>query len=136
MSPEILRVVLAIVLVAHGIGHVLFLGPAVRIVGWADQSGGSWLLSPTVGDAAAHAAGALVWAAATVLFVAAAAGLALAQEWWRPVALVGAFVSLAGIVVFWDGILTASAVPALIVDVAVIVGLLVAHWPSVDAVGA
>jgi hypothetical protein len=80
--------------------------------------------------------GAIVWAAATVLFVAAGTGLLLAMEGWRPIAVVAAVVSLVGILVFWDGILTASAVPALIVDVAVIVGLLVAHWPSVDAVGA
>ena len=136
MSPEILRVVLAIVLVVHGIGHVLFLGPALRVAAWADQSGGSWLLSSTIGDGGAHATGAIVWAAATVLFVAAGTGLLLAMEWWRPIAVVAAAVSLVGILVFWDGILTASAVPALIVDVAVIVGLLVAHWPSVDAVGA
>ena len=136
MSPEILRVVLAIVIVAHGIGHVLFLGPALRIASWADQSGGSWLLSATMGDGPAHAAGAVVWATATVLFVTAGIGLALTQEWWRPIALVGAVVSLVGIVACWDGILTASAVPALIVDLVVIVGLLIAHWPSVDAVGA
>ena len=136
MSPEILRVVLAIVLVAHGIGHVLFLGPALRVAAWADQSGGSWLLSPTLGDGGAHAAGALVWAAATVLFVLAGAGLLLAMEWWRPIAVLAAVVSLLGIVLFWNGILTASALPALIVDVALIVGLVIAHWPSADAVGA
>ncbi len=136
MSPEILRIVVAVVLIAHGIGHVLFLGPALRIASWAEQSGGSWLLSSTAGDGVAHAVGALVWAAATVLFVASGTGLLLSQEWWRPLAVVGAVVSLIGIFVFWDGILTASAVPALIVDVAVLVGLLVAHWPSVEAVGA
>ena len=104
--------------------------------GWADQSGGSWLLSSTIGDGGAHATGAIVWAVATVLFVAAGTGLLLAMEWWRPIAVVAAVVSLVGILVFWDGILTGERRAGADRRRGVIVGLLVAHWPSVDAVGA
>jgi hypothetical protein len=136
MSPDVLRITIAIVLAFHGIGHVLFLAPALRVATWADQTGGSWLLSSTVGDGAAHALGAAAWAAATILFVVAAAGLLMTQEWWRPVAVAGALISVVGIVVFWDGIATSSAAFALVVDIAVVVGLVVAHWPSVESVGA
>ncbi len=136
MSPDVLRVVLAVVLVMHGLGHVLFLGPALRLVDWAGQTGGSWLISAPLGDGPTHALGGLVWAASTVLFVVSAGGLLVSQEWWRPVALAGAVVSLFGIAVFWDGIATTSAAFALVVDVAIIVALAVIHWPSVEAVGA
>ena len=136
MSPDVVRIGLAVVLVFHGVGHVLFLAPALRLAGWADQTGASWLLGPTVGDGIAHAAGAIVWAASSILFVAAASGLLLTQEWWRPVAVAGAVVSLIGIVAFWGGIAPSGAIAALVVDVIVLVGLLLVRWPSATSIGA
>ncbi len=136
MSPEMLRIVLAAVLVMHGIGHVLFLGPALRVVEWADQTGGSWLLTSSLGDGVAHATGAVLWAVSIVLFVGSGIGLLATQDWWRTLAIGGAVVSLIGIALFWDGIASASAGPALVLDAAVLVALLVLHWPSSQAVGA
>jgi hypothetical protein len=135
MSPDVLRIGLAVVLVFHGLGHVLFLAPALRLASWADQTGGSWLLGAAFGDGIAHAAGAVVWAASAILFVGAASGLLLTQEWWRPMAVAGAVASLIGIVAFWGGIAPSSAIAALVIDVIVLVGLLVARWPSASAVG-
>jgi hypothetical protein len=136
MSPDVLRIGLAVVLIFHGIGHVLFLAPALRLASWADQTGASWLLGPAFGDGIAHAAGAVIWAVSAVLFVGAACGLLLTQEWWRPVAVAGAVVSVIGIVAFWGGIAPSSAVAALVVDAIVIVGLLVVRWPSATTIGA
>ena len=48
--------------------------------------------------------------------MAAASGLLLTQEWWRPMAVAGAVVSLIGIVAFWGGIAPSSAIAALVVD--------------------
>jgi len=136
MSPDVLRIGLAVVLVFHGVGHVLFLAPALRLAGWADQTGGSWLLGPAMGDGIAHGVGAVVWAASAILFVGAASGLLLTQEWWRPLVVAGAVVSLIGIVAFWGGIAPSSAIAALVVDVIVLASLLVARWPSATAIGA
>jgi hypothetical protein len=43
--------------------------------------------------------------------------------------------SIAGIVLFWDGIATTSAIFALAFDAIVLVALLVVEWPSSEAVG-
>lgn len=130
-----LTLILAVVLFAHGVGHVLFLAPALRVADWAGQTGHSWLLTATMGDSPSRAIAAVIWTASIVLFVAGAAGLLAGQAWWRPITVAGAIVSLVGLVVFWDGIATTSAVFAIVVDVLVLVALVVAHWPSTDAIG-
>jgi hypothetical protein len=115
---------IAIVLFAHGIGHVLFLAPTLRIADWAGQTGYSWALAPILGDGLARGIGTALWAGALALFVAAAGGYLVDATWWRTVALVASVVSAAGIVVMWNGIATSSAVFALVVDVIVIAALI------------
>jgi hypothetical protein len=122
-----LRMVLAAVVFAHGVGHVLFLGPALRVVDWADQSSRSWLLGATLGDGVTRAIASVVWAAAIVLFVAGVAGYLTDAAWWRTATIVASVVSLVGIVLFWDGLAMPSAVFALIVDLGILAALLIAH---------
>ena len=128
--------VIAVVVLAHGLGHVLFLGPALRLVDWAGQTSHSWALTATLGDVPARGIAALIWTAAIVLFTAGVAGFVTDHEWWRPITIAASIVSIAGLVLFWDGIATSSAVFALAFDVVLLVALLVAHWPSVETAGA
>ena len=59
-----LRIVLALVIAAHGIGHILFLVPLLGIADWG-QSTRSWLL---VDHTAARFVGSLLWIAVIVAF--------------------------------------------------------------------
>jgi hypothetical protein len=128
-----LNLVLAVVVLAHGVGHLLFFVPAVGLASWADQTGHSWLLTAAIGDASARTIAAFVWAVATILFVGGVAGYWMSQEWWRAVTIAAAVVSLVGIVVFWDGIATSSALMALVVDVLVLIALVWARWPAAQS---
>jgi hypothetical protein len=129
----VLNLALGVVLVAHGIGHVLFLAPALRLVEWAGQSSQSWLLSDVLGDPLTRAVAAVGWAAATILFLVGAFGFMTRLDWWRPVLLAGAVVSLAAIVVMWDGIATSNALMAAAVDVVVIAAIAWAIRPTTSA---
>jgi hypothetical protein len=129
----VLNLALGVVLVAHGIGHVLFLAPALRLVEWAGQSGQSWLLSDILGDPLTRAVAAVGWAAAMILFLVGAFGFMTRLDWWRPVLLAGAVVSLAGIVVMWDGIATSNALMAAAVDVVVLAAIAWASRPATSA---
>lgn|SRR5690242_631205 len=131
-----LRLVLAVVVLAHGVGHLLFLGPSLRIADWAGQTSHSWLLTGTIGDGPSRALASAIWIAAVVLFVAGVTAFLLDNPWWREITIVGSLVSIAGIVLFWDGIATSSAAFALGFDVVLLVSLLVAHWPAAETVGA
>jgi hypothetical protein len=131
-----LKLILAAVVLFHGIGHVLFLGPAIGAVDWAGQTGHSWALTGVLGDGPTRAVGAFLWIATIVLFVIGVAGFLTAQPWWVAVTVLASIASIAGIVLMWDGIATSSAAMALAVDVVILVALLVAHWPGSEIVGA
>jgi len=87
-----LRLLIVLVLVAHGIGHSI------------GVAGGGALL----------------------------AGL----DAWRALALASSVVSLVAIALFPQQLPAFSTVAAVVVDLAVMIGLLVLEWPSADAVGA
>ena len=127
---DALRIVVAIVVFAHGVGHILFLAPAAGLGAWADQTGHSWLLSATLGEGPAKTVATLLWSAVIVLFVAGVGGFLMGTDWWRAVTIAASVVSLVGIVVFWDGIATSSAIFALAADLVILAALLVAHWPA------
>ena len=129
MNNSLLRAILAIVVGAHGIGHILFLVPLLGIADWG-QSTCSWLFSGTGGNLAARILGSMVWIAATLGFIAVAVGLFGQTDWWRGLAIVSSGLSILGLVLFWNNPATSSAFFALIFDIAVLISLLILRWPS------
>jgi len=131
VSNEVVRAILAIIVGAHGIGHVLFLVPVLGLADW-EQSSSSWLLSSEV---LAKAVGGVIWAVALIGFVAAAIGMFSESSWWRTLAVVVSLVSLAGLALFWDNPPTQPVIAAAIFDVVVLLALLVFKWPPSSVVG-
>lgn len=126
-----LRIVLAIVLLAHGIGHSLGLLQVFRIATVNPQWGGdSWLLTGSLGTGAAQAVGVVVWAAAIAAFTAAAAVVMgwLPASWWAPLATGAAAISLVGLVLFPSAFPLTSTVAAVVVDVAVLAAVAWLRW--------
>jgi hypothetical protein len=126
MMSNILRIALAIIIGAHGIGHILFLVPLLGIADWG-QSTQSWLLGA---GWLARLIGVLIWLAATAGFVTVAVGVLGETEWWRLLAIVSAIISLAGLLLFWATPTTSSPFFAMVFNVIVIVSLLLLDWPS------
>lgn len=135
MSSPLFSTLLAILIAAHGAGHMLFL---VTLLGMADwrQVTESWLITPRLGCYVTQAVGALVWLAATAAFLAAAFGLFVGGGYWREAAILGSFASLLGIFLFWKNPPAATVVSALVVDVLVLAALLLLGWPPVTLAGA
>lgn len=122
-----LRIVLAVAVAAHGIGHILFLMPLVSSTTWG-QSAQSWLL----GDGGlAKGLGALIWLVALVGFVAAAFGIFRETDWWQMAAIMSAVVSTVGLILFWTRPTTSPAVSALVFNLLILISLLVVRWPPV-----
>jgi len=136
VSDLAIKVVVAGVLAAHGIGHMIGWMPALGIGRIAGATGDSWILTGLAGEQAARIAAAALFLVPTVGFVAAAAGLMLGQPWWRPVAAGSAAVSLVAIGAFPHALPTGPLAGAVAVDVATLVLLLLAGWPSAATVGA
>jgi hypothetical protein len=130
-----LKIVIGLVLIAHGIGHSMGM---LKVFGLAtvnpDWDGSSWILSGVAGSTITNAIGMVLWAAALVGFV--AAGLVvlgvLPEEWWVPLAIASSIASLAGVVLFPVAFPVFSTVGAAVIDVAVLVAVLWAGWSPSD----
>ncbi len=127
-----LRIALALIIGAHGIGHILFLVPLLGMADWG-QSARSWLISA---ETPARFLGGLLWLATIVAFSAAVYGLLGEHTWWRSAAAIGAVVSIVGLIIFWANPATSPTVAALVFNLLVLGLLFIAHWPSVEVVGA
>jgi hypothetical protein len=125
-----IRPLLALVVGAHGIGHLLFLFSLLGLADWG-QTTRSWLL----GEAwLAKGLGALLWLVATAGFIAVAVGIFGEDTWWRPLALVAAAVSAVGLLIFWASPVSSPALSALVFDLLLVAALLVFNWPPVTQV--
>jgi hypothetical protein len=132
---DAVRLGLALVVFAHGVGHILFLGPVVGLGNWAGQTGQSWLLTGAVGENATRAIATFTWSAVIALFIGGVGGFLVGAEWWRGAIVMAAALSITGIVVFWGGIATSSAMFAIVADVVILAALVLAHWPSTNLAG-
>ena len=133
-----LQLIIGVVLIAHGIGHVLGYFP---VMGWASAegwSGDSWLLTAPIGTTGANAIALVLWTVPLVGFTLAGLGvlgIAVPATWIRPLAVLAAVVSIAGVILFWNAFPTmTNRIGALVIDVIVLWAVLVAHWPSSDVV--
>jgi hypothetical protein len=127
-----LKFVLTLAIVAHGIGHILFLVPLLGIADWG-QSSRSWLLGS---DTPARLVGSVLWVLAVVGFVSAGIGMIGQQDWWRLVAVIASAVSLVGLLLFWGNPVSSSVLFAGAFDIVVPFTVLVMHWPSRELIGA
>jgi len=130
VNTELLRIGIAGVIAAHGIGHVLGWMPALGLARFEGVSSRSWLLTDTFGEVVTRPVAGAIWIGPTVGFVLAAAGMLMGQEWWRPVALGSAAVSLVAVALFWDALPPSSRIGCIAVDVALL------GWLAMTALGA
>lgn len=119
-----LRIVAVLILIVHGIGHVM--APvSAWVPGGSAFSRGSWLLSPGVTiDSAAGRALAVLWIIPLVGFIGGAIGLWTGAGWWREALLVSSVVSIVVVLPWWRVMPTGSYLGALAVDLLVLVALL------------
>jgi UPF0716 family protein affecting phage T7 exclusion len=128
MDATIVKLVVAGVIGAHGIGHLLGWVPAWGIARFEGMSSHSWILTPTLGDGGARMLAGLLFAVPTAGFVASVAGLLLGQPWWRQVAVGSAAVSLAATAVYPQAFPASSTIGSVGVNLAVLYAILIAGW--------
>jgi hypothetical protein len=122
------KIVIAAVLLAHGIGHSMGLLQLAKIATvnptWHGQS---WLLTGLVGTTSTQMVGGLIWTASMIGFVGLAAAVMgwLPASWLIPLAIGSAVVSMVGLLLFPAALPVSSTLGALVVDVVVV---LTAVW--------
>jgi hypothetical protein len=125
-----LRIVLALVLFAHAVGHIL--GP-LQLLGISNVKsawqGDTWLLSG-LGPTLNQVLGVVLWSVAMAGFLAIAALVMnwLPADWWAPLAIGSAVLSLVSVVLFPGALPTLSLVGAVAVDLIVLLAVVWLHW--------
>ena len=130
-----LKVIIALVLLAHGIGHSLGVLQVFKVATINPQwHGDSWLLGGGAGTTPAQFVGVALWTLAIVGF-AALAGVVmgwLPEDWFAALAIGSSVVSLAGLLLFPAAFPMTSSIGALLVDVVVLAAVLWYHWVPSD----
>jgi hypothetical protein len=126
--------IIAIVFFIHGIGHIMCIMPALGMNVTPTWNSHSWLLTDLLGQRVTNVLAVIIWLLAIIGFLLAALALlgwGVPHEWWRPLAMVSAVISLIGIVLFWNAFATwFNKAGAITVDLAVLIGLLLMQWPA------
>jgi hypothetical protein len=149
MSGTTLRIVIALVLLFHGVGHFMGAIPALGLFNAASRSdqgvfknwsSRSWLLNDLLGDGAARVICIILFLGALLGFFGAALGLVdwlVPHDWWRMLVVASAVVSLIAIALYWNALilLFPHKAGAISVNVAVLVCLLILSWPSEANIG-
>lgn len=126
-----LRIIVGIFIVLHGLVHLLYSGQSQRLfelqpgMVWPD---GSWAFSRLFGDETIRMLASVSMVLAAIGFVAGGAGILVRQAWWRPVVLGSAAFSAVIIVLFWDGVLRNlddKGAIGLLINLAILVAVLV-----------
>lgn len=123
----LLRLVVAVILVMHGLGHVMGFSAAwtPAKMGLSDRP---WIFSPgiTIDTPVGRTFG-LLWLVAMIGFVASGLGLLFFQGWWPQLAVASAFISLVAILPWWGTVPAGARYGAVLVDLLVLV-LLLGPW--------
>jgi cytochrome c biogenesis protein CcdA len=132
----ILRIVIAIILFGHGIGHIM--GFLETWTSWQPFSEPSfnespWIFSDGVFiDSVVGKVFGIFWLVAVIGFFASAIGLIANQSWWSTVAIIASLFSLLAVIPWWNtftpGIMSKKS--AVVVDIIILVALL-GPWKDV-----
>ena len=130
-----IKLIVALVLLGHGIGHSMGMLQVFKVATVNPQwQGDSWLLSNTVGATATQLIGIGLWTLAMVGFTVLAAVVIgwLPEAWFAPLAVGSALASLAGLALFPTAFPTFSSIGAFAVNAAVLAAALWFHWVPSD----
>ena len=130
-----LRWFIAIVLLAHGIGHTMGVLQVFKVATVNPEwHGDSWLLTGPIGATLTQAVGVVLWTVATLGFIAVAAAVVgwLPASWFAPAAIASSVLSLVGILLFPAAFPTFSTIGAVAVDLVVLASTTLLHWVPSD----
>ena len=140
MSATTLRIIIGLVLLIHGIGHTMAFVPALNLFSSETYHHRSWLLTGFLGDPASRVISIILFGSAMLGFIGSALALfgwLVPHDSWRTLAVVSAVISLVALTLFWNSFasLFPNKIGAIAVDVAVLVCLLWASWPTEADIG-
>ena len=122
----------------HGLVHLLYYGQSARLfelqpgMTWPD---GSWAFSRALGGNRTRTLASVCCILAGAGFVIGGAAILFSQSWWDSAVVAAAAFSTMLYILFWNGRMQHLAnhgAVALLINAAILVAVLIFHWPGVD----
>lgn len=139
MSPKVLQIAVPLVLILHGVGHIMGVLTAAGVFSTETWHSRSWLLTDLLGDPAARVIALVLWVVTVVGFIAAGAGAfgwSVTAGSWRTITVVMAVISLVALALYWNAFasLFPNKIGSIAVNITALVGILAMNWPSTDII--
>ena len=135
MSPSTIRIIVAIVFILHGLGHVLVFLAGFGVKLSENHSLNSWLFSNLLGEKASRFLGmgiALISLFGFILAGLSILDIALPQNYWQTLVLYAAIISMAGLIFYWYSFpfFIPNKAGIILVNCITIISILWIHWPK------
>lgn len=130
------RVIIGLFFVLHGLVHLLYLGQSRKLfelqhgLVWPD---GSWAFSRLLGNDTTRIMASIALGLAAFGFVIGGAGIFIRQEWWRPVVISSALFSAVIFLLLWDGErqkLDEKGAIGILINLVILIALFLLRWQS------
>ena len=139
MSIKAIQFLVPAAIIFHGIGHIMGILTALKIINTETWHSRSWLLTNALGDTPTRIIALILWVICVVGFIAAGAG---AFGWqvtaanWRMIVVVVSIVSLVTLAVFWNAfaVFFPNKLGCIVFNVAALVSILMLNWPSTEII--
>ena len=134
----IIRIIVGVFLVLHGLVHLLYFGQSRRIfelqpgMVWPD---GAWVLARFWGDETTRLLASIFLVVAALGFVVGGIGVLLGQAWWQPATVSAAIFSTIIYLLFWDGAwqnLHDKGAVGIFINLVILVTVLLCQWPNFE----
>jgi hypothetical protein len=131
-----IRIMVGVFMVLHGLVHLLYFGQSARYFDlkpgmvWPD---GAWAFSKLLGDKATGNLASISLILAAIGFVVGGVGIFASQAWWRPAVVGAAAFSSIIYVLFWNGSmqnLDGQGGIGILINLAILIAVLILRWPD------
>ena len=139
MSPKTLRIVIAVFLFVHAIGHIQGIVASLGVIKSDTWQVRSWLLDGVLGEKSSRTLALALFAVTVLGFLATAfafLGIGIPHEAWRALAIIFAIPSVLSLVFYWNAFaMFFNKIGAIGVNGWILIGLALMNWPSEASLG-
>ncbi len=139
MNPRTFRIIIAIFLFVHAIGHAQGIVASLGVFKFGNWNTRSWLFDGLLGQRGSQTLAIALFSICVLGFLATAfsfLGIGIPHQYWRNLAIIFSIPSVLGLIAYWNAFaMFFNKAGAIGVNAWILLGLLILKWPSETELG-
>lgn len=139
MSPKTLRIIIAVLLFIHAIGHIQGIVVSLGLFKTEAWKVTSWLFDPLLGEKSSRILAGILFTICVLGFLSTAfsfLGVGISHEIWRTLAVIFAIPSVITLIAYWNAFaMFFNKAGAIGMNTWILIGLVFLKWPSEKEIG-